>query len=149
MRIKVRSMVGLIPLFASAVFTGDVAAQLPTFKARAAYFAEQNVRLLANINNPAEAGVGGRHLLSPVTRQKLERILHRVLDESEFLSPYGVRALSRYHKDHPYTFTLDGHVFRGDYEPAESSTGLFGGNSNWRGPIWMPVNALIVHALRK
>ena len=93
--------------------------------------------------------MAGRHLLSPVNRRKLERILRRMLDESEFLSPYGIRALSRYHKDHPYTFTIDGHVYRVDYEPAESSTGLFGGNSNWRGPIWMPVNALLVQSLRK
>jgi len=136
-------------MFASAVFTGDVADQLPIFKERAGYFAEQNAALIANINNPHEPGVGGRHLLSPVNRQKLERILRRMLDESEFLSPYGIRALSRYHKDHPYTFALDGHVDRVDYEPAESSTGLFGGNSNWRGPIWMPVNALLVQSLRK
>ena len=149
MRIKVRSMVGLIPLFASTVFSGDVADQLPTFKERAGYFAEQNAALVANINNPDEPGVAGRHLLSPVNRRKLERILRRMLDESEFLSPYGIRALSRYHKDHPYTFTIDGHVYRVDYEPAESSTGLFGGNSNWRGPIWMPVNALLVQSLRK
>jgi len=72
-----------------------------------------------------------------------------MLDESEFLSPFGIRALSRYHKDHPYIFPVDGHVFRVDYEPAESSTGLFGGNSNWRGPIWMPVNALLVQSLRR
>ena len=148
-RIKVRSMVGLIPMFASAVFTGDVTDHLPAFKERSGYFAKQNAALIANINNPDEPGVAGRHLLSPVNRQKLERILRRMLDESEFLSPYGVRALSRYHKDHPYTFTLDGHVYRVDYEPAESSTSLFGGNSNWRGPIWMPVNALLVQALRK
>jgi len=149
MRIKVRSMVGLIPMFASAVFTGDVADQLPIFKERAEYFAEQNASLIANINNPHESGVGGRHLLSPVNRQKLQRILRKMLDESEFLSPYGIRALSRYHKDHPYTFALDGHIYRVDYEPAESTTGLFGGNSNWRGPIWMPVNALLVQSLRK
>jgi len=149
MRLKVRSMVGLIPLFASAVFTGDVTDQLPTFKARAGYFAEQNAALLANISNPAEPGIAGRHLLSPVNRQKLERLLRRMLDESEFLSPYGIRALSRYHQEHPYSFTVDGHVFRVDYEPAESSTGLFGGNSNWRGPIWMPVNALLVQSLRR
>jgi len=148
-RIKVRSMVGLIPMFASAVFTGDVTDHLPTFKQRSAYFAKQNAALVANIHDPAEPGVAGRHMLSPVNRQKLERILRKMLDESEFLSPYGIRALSRYHKDHPYTFTLDGHAYRVDYEPAESTTSLFGGNSNWRGPIWMPVNALLVQALRK
>ena len=149
MRIKVRSMVGLIPLFASTVFTADVKEQLPIFKERAGYFAEQNAALITNINNPDEPGVASRHLLSPVNRQKLSRILQKMLDESEFLSPYGIRALSRYHKDHPYIFALDGHVYRVDYEPAESSTGLFGGNSNWRGPIWLPVNALLVQSLRK
>jgi len=149
MRIKVRSMVGLIPLFASAVFSGAVTDELPTFKERAAYFADQHASLIANISNPQARGAGGRHLLSPVNAAKLQRILRRMLDETEFLSPYGVRALSRYHKDHPYTFTLDGHVFRVDYEPAESTTSLFGGNSNWRGPIWMPVNALLVQSLRK
>jgi len=148
-RIKVRSMVGLIPMFASAVFTGDVTDHLPTFKERSSYFAKQNAALVTNIHNPDAPGVAGRHMLSPVNRQKLERILRKMLDESEFLSPYGIRALSRYHKDHPYTFTLDGHGYRVDYEPAESTTGLFGGNSNWRGPIWMPVNALLVQALRR
>src|SRR5262249_23355212 len=82
-------------------------------------------------------------------REKLRRILVRMLDESEFLSPFGIRALSRAHKDHPYVFSVDGHAYRVDYEPAESSTGLFGGNSNWRGPIWMPVNAMLVQSLRR
>ena len=149
MRIKVRSMVGLIPLFASTVFTADVKEQLPIFKERAGYFAEQNAALITNINNPDEPGVAGRYLLSPINRQKLSRILQKMLDEAEFLSSYGIRALSRYHKEHPYIFALDGHVYRVDYEPAESSTGLFGGNSNWRGPIWMPVNALLVQSLRR
>ena len=148
-RIKVRSMVGLIPLFASTVFTADVKKQLPIFKERSEYFAEQNAALLTNINNPDEPGVAGRYLLSPINRQKLSRILQKMLDEAEFLSPYGIRALSRYHKEHPYIFALDGHVYRVDYEPAESSTGLFGGNSNWRGPIWLPVNALLVQSLRR
>jgi len=148
-RIKVRSMVGLIPLFASSVFTADLVEQLPLFKERSGYFARQNAAFITNIHNPAEPGMAGRHLLSPVNRQKLVRILHRMLDESEFLSPYGIRALSRYHKEHPYAFTVGGNVYRVDYEPAESSTGLFGGNSNWRGPIWMPVNALLILSLRK
>ena len=149
MRIKVRSMVGLIPLFASAVFTADVKEQLPIFKERAGYFTEQNASLLTNINNPDEHGVARRHMLSPINRQKLSRILQKMLDESEFLSPYGIRALSRYHKEHPYIFTVGNNIYRVDYEPAESSTGLFGGNSNWRGPIWMPVNALLVLSLRR
>src|SRR6516165_12258548 len=86
---------------------------------------------------------------SPFDPAKLRRILTRMLDESEFLSPYGIRALSRYHAQHPYEFDVNGQAYRVNYEPAESSTGLFGGNSNWRGPIWMPVNALLVQSLRK
>jgi hypothetical protein len=91
----------------------------------------------------------GRRLLAVFNRQKLRRILERLLDESDFLSPFGIRSLSRHHGEHPYIFSVDGHPHRVDYEPAESSTGLFGGNSNWRGPIWMPVNALLVQSLRK
>lgn len=149
MRLKVRSMVGLIPLFAVAVFSSDVLARLPRVKKRVVHFAQLNADLMTQICNPAELGVGGRILMSPVNRQKLTRILQRVLDPNEFLSPYGIRALSRHHKDHPYVFTADGHVYRVDYEPAESSTGLFGGNSNWRGPIWFPVNLLLIQSLRK
>jgi len=149
MRIKLRSMVGLIPLFAVAVFNSDVLARLPRVKKRVVHFARLNADLMTQIYNPAELGVAGRILISPVNRQKLTRILLRVLDTTEFLSPYGIRALSRYHKDHPYVFTAEGHVYRVDYEPAESSTGLFGGNSNWRGPIWFPVNLLLVQSLRK
>lgn len=149
-RIKVRSMVGLIPLFASAVFSADeVLEKLPTFKERVLHFVEENATLMSQISNPAEPGVAGRSLLSPVNKKKLQRILARMLDEAEFLSPYGIRALSHYHKEHPYIFTVDNHVYRVDYEPAESSTGLFGGNSNWRGPVWMPVNALLIQALRQ
>ena len=149
MRIKVRSMVGLIPLFAVAVFSSDVLARLPRVKKRVVHFAQLNADLMTQICNPAELGVAGRILMSPVNRQKLTRILQRVLDPTEFLSPYGIRALSRHHKDHPYAFSADGHVYRVDYEPAESSTGLFGGNSNWRGPIWFPVNLLLIQSLRK
>ena len=149
MRIKVRSMVGLVPLFATAVFSADILARLPRFEKRVVHFYKLNASLMTQICNPAERGVGGRVLMSPVNRQKLTRILQRVLDTTEFLSPYGIRALSRYHKEHPYSFSADGHVYRVDYEPAESSTGLFGGNSNWRGPIWFPVNLLLIQSLRK
>jgi hypothetical protein len=149
MRLKVRSMVGLVPLFATAVFDAEVLKKLPTLKERAGYFVRQNTGLMSQINQPLEPGVGDRYLLAPFNRHKLERIIERLLDESEFLSQYGIRALSRYHKDHPYIFGVDGHVYRVDYEPAESSTGLFGGNSNWRGPIWLPVNLLIIQSLRK
>lgn len=149
MRVKVRSMVGLIPLFASAIFSSDTLERLPRFKKRVAHFVELNADLMTQISNPSELGVAGRILLSPVNRHKLTRILQRMLDPSEFLSPYGIRALSQYHKEHPYIFTVEGHVHRVDYEPAESSTGLFGGNSNWRGPIWLPVNLLLIQSLRK
>jgi hypothetical protein len=149
MRLKVRSMVGLIPLFASAVLPDEVMEKLPVFKERTGYFERENPGLMAQISHPADKGVGGRHLLAPFSAPKLRRILERMLDESEFLSPYGIRALSRHHKDHPYVFAVEGGVYRVDYEPAESSSGLFGGNSNWRGPIWMPVNLLVVESLRR
>jgi hypothetical protein len=148
-RMKVHSMVGLIPLFAAATFDDQVFVKLPKFRERAEFFTREHAGLMMQINNPMEKGVGGRHLLAPFTAAKLRRILARMLDESEFLSPYGIRALSRYHAQHPYIFQVDGLVYRVDYEPAESSTGLFGGNSNWRGPIWMPVNAMLVQSLRK
>jgi hypothetical protein len=149
MRVKVRSMVGLIPLFASAIFSSEILERLPRVKKRLAHFVELNADLVTQISNPSELGVAGRVLLSPVNRNKLTRILQRMLDTSEFLSPYGIRALSRYHKEHPYIFAVEGHVYRVDYEPAESSTALFGGNSNWRGPIWLPVNMLLIQSLRK
>jgi hypothetical protein len=149
MRMKVHSLVGLIPLFAAATFDDQVFKKLPAFRERAEYFARQHAGLMTEISNPMETGVAGRHLLAPFNPVKLRRILMRMLDESEFLSPHGIRALSLYHSQHPYVFNVNGHTYRVDYEPAESSTGLFGGNSNWRGPIWMPVNALIVQSLRK
>jgi len=149
MRVKVRSMVGLIPLFASAAFSADALERLPRFKQRIEHFVRVNSALVTQISNPLEAGIQGRILLSPVNRQKLTRLLRRMLDPDEFLSPFGIRALSRYHREHPYVFTAGGSVYRVDYEPAESSTGLFGGNSNWRGPIWMPVNLLLIQSLRK
>ena len=149
MRVKVRSMVGLIPLFASAAFSADALERLPRFKQRIEHFVRVNSALVTQISNPLEAGIQGRILLSPVNRQKLTRLLRRMLDPEEFLSPFGIRALSRYHREHPYVFTAGGSVYRVDYEPAESSTGLFGGNSNWRGPIWMPVNLLLIQSLRK
>jgi hypothetical protein len=148
-RIKVRSMVGLIPLFASAVFTEEILERLPRFRRRVEHFVAMNAPLLEQISNPIDRGVAGRILLSPVNRRKLTRLLQRMLDPAEFLSPYGIRALSRHHLEHPYAFAVGDAVYRVDYEPAESSTGLFGGNSNWRGPIWMPVNLLLIQSLRK
>jgi hypothetical protein len=101
----------------------------------------------AAIHDPVKLGVAGRHLASILDETKLRRVLAKMLDENEFLSPYGIRSLSRYHADHPYVFQTGGQEFRVSYLPAESDTGMFGGNSNWRGPIWMPVNALIIRAL--
>jgi hypothetical protein len=148
LRLKVRSMVGLIPLFAAAVFDHRVLEKLPLFRGYVMGLAARNPGLMTRIQNPALPGVGKRYLLSPVNAVKLRRLLAHMLDESEFLSPYGVRALSRYHQEYPYIFVAAGQTYRVDYEPAESSTGLFGGNSNWRGPIWMPVNQLLIQSLR-
>jgi hypothetical protein len=110
-------------------------------------FIERHRELCANIHLPNKLGVANRRMLAVVNEKKLRRILHRMLDESEFLSPYGIRSLSAYHKDHPFIFRHEGHEFRVDYLPGESDNGMFGGNSNWRGPIWMPVNFLLIKAL--
>ena len=149
LRLKVRSMVGLIPLFPTCVFTGDVLRQVPTFARRIHAFNAAHPALFATMHDPRQRGVQNRRMLAIVDRHKLRRILEKMLDETEFLSAYGIRALSRYHHDQPYLFPVGREVYRVDYEPAESSTGLFGGNSNWRGPIWMPVNHLLLQALRK
>ncbi|MCI0545840.1 MAG: glucosidase [Candidatus Rokubacteria bacterium] len=146
-RLKVRSMVGLLPLCATTVFQGEVRERHPAFMERAGRFLRRNPELTRLIAPPERPGVGGRYLLAIASEDKLRRILARMLDENEFLSPYGIRALSRYHRDHPYVFTAGHGTYRVDYEPAESTSGMFGGNSNWRGPIWFPVNALIFRAL--
>ena len=145
-RLKVRSMVGLLSLCASTVIQADVAERLPRFTRRARDFASRHPELLANIQY-GRAGHGGRRLLALLTDDKLRRVLGSMLDENEFLSPFGIRSLSRFHRDHPYIFGVNGTVHRVDYEPAESTSGLFGGNSNWRGPIWLPVNVLLIRAL--
>ena len=140
-RLKLRSLVGLIPLFASAIFERDVLERLPSFAKRLAHFVEMNKELFVNITDVTRVGAGGRYMLALVNEDKLRRILAHMLDPAEFLSDYGIRALSRYHEANPYDFTVGGSVYRVKYEPAESTTNLFGGNSNWRGPIWMPVNS--------
>ncbi len=147
MRLKVRSMVGLLPLAAVAVFEEDILARLPTFRAQAQSFLTRHPELTANLHMPASPGVAGRRLLSIVDETKLRRILGHMLDESEFLAPHGIRALSKYHRAHPFVFTHGGQEFRVDYVPGDSNSGMFGGNSNWRGPIWMPVNFLLWVAL--
>jgi hypothetical protein len=146
-RLKVRSMVGLLSIGASTVFPAEVPQSLPLFMGRVQTFARRHAELFANITSPGKVGHRNRRLLALMNEAKLRRVLAYMLDENEFLSPFGIRALSRYHREHPYTFSVDRSVYRVDYEPAESTSGLFGGNSNWRGPIWMPVNMLLVRGL--
>jgi hypothetical protein len=146
-RIKVRSMVGLLPLCAATVISGDWLEQHPRVIQRVRRFLERHPETAANINPPYRAGVKNRRLLSILNEQKLRRILSALLDEKEFFGPHGIRSLSKIHEDHPYKFVVHGEEYRVDYIPAESNTGMFGGNSNWRGPVWMPVNALILRAL--
>jgi len=146
--LQVRSMVGLIPLFAISILDSSLIDRLPSFKRRMEWFINNWEQTGNHIETTQETGQGENLLLAIVNRQKLGRILSTMLDESEFLSNYGLRALSRYHKDHPYTLELGGMTYSVDYEPAESTTGLFGGNSNWRGPIWFPLNYLVIHALQ-
>jgi len=147
--LKVRSMVGLIPLFAIETLEVETLNRLPDFKKRLEWFIDNRPDLTGNVACMRTPGNGERRLLSIVGQEQLRRVLKVMLDESEFFSPYGIRALSRYHKDNPYTMNVKGTAYRVDYEPAESSTGLFGGNSNWRGPIWFPVNFLLVESLQK
>ena len=147
--LKIRSMVGLIPLFAVETLEPEIVDRLPGFKRRMQWFIDNHPDVPEHIEMTQRSARGVRRLLSLVSRKQLKRVLSRMLDETEFFSPYGIRALSRYHLDHPYEVVVNGNVSRVDYEPAESSTGVFGGNSNWRGPIWMPVNYLLIESLQK
>jgi hypothetical protein len=146
---KIRSMVGLIPLFAVETLEPEIIDRLPGFKRRMQWFIDNHADVPEHIEMTQSSARGVRRLLSLVNRKQLKRVLSRMLDETEFFSDYGIRALSRYHLDHPYEVQVNGHLSRVDYEPAESSTGLFGGNSNWRGPIWFPVNYLLIESLQK
>ncbi|MGA8191880.1 MAG: hypothetical protein WB902_00730 [Acetobacteraceae bacterium] len=149
MRLKVRSMVGLLPLCASTVFEADSVTHYPKLMALIAQFRDRHPELVSHVA-PTDAGFIGhrqRRLLSILNKHKLERVLGYLLDENEFLGPHGIRSLSRYHLEHPFVFHVGGQEYKVQYLPAESNTGMFGGNSNWRGPVWMPVNGLIVRAL--
>ena len=146
---KVRSMVGLIPLFAVETLEPELLDHLPDFKRRMSWFINNRSDLTKNVACMRTPGNGERRLLSIVDKDQLRRVLSYLLDENEFLSPYGIRAISRFHKDNPYVLQLNGTQHRVDYEPAESSNGLFGGNSNWRGPIWFPLNYLLIESLQK
>src|SRR5690242_15988150 len=147
--LKVRSMVGLIPLFAVETLEPKICNRLEGFKRRLEWFVENRQDLTHNVACMNTPGEGERRLLSIVDSEQLRRILKVMLDENEFLSPYGIRAVSRIHREHPYILRSNGMEYRVDYEPGESSTGLFGGNSNWRGPIWFPVNFLLIESLQK
>ena len=145
---RVRSLVGLIPLLAVETLDSELIDTLPGFKRRMQYFID-NLPEFADYLETLTTPTNIRRFLSLVNRERLACVLRLMLDESEFLSPHGIRSLSRYHREHPYTLRLDGAEHQIDYQPAESQTGLFGGNSNWRGPIWFPINFLIIEALQK
>ena len=147
--LRVRSMVGLIPLCAVETLEPEALDRLPGFKRRLEWFIDHRPDLTQSIACMRTPGLGERRLLSVVTADRLRRVLQYMLDEQEFLSPFGIRALSRYHAQRPYVLHVNGAEHRVDYEPGESSSGLFGGNSNWRGPVWFPVNFLIIESLQK
>jgi len=149
-QLPVRSLVGLIPLYATLTLEPEVIAQFPTFKKRMEWFIENKPDVAErNIANLKRRGKGDRMLLSLVSEDRLKKILKRMLDEKEFLADHGIRSLSRYHKDHPYSMDVNGQKFEVAYVPGDSDSGLFGGNSNWRGPIWIAVNFLLVESLQR
>jgi len=147
--LKIRSMVGLIPLFAVETIEPEIIRKLPGFARRMQWFIDNRPEFREHVELAEEPGKGIHRLLSIVTRAQLPRVLRLLLDSEEFLSPYGIRSLSRYHREHPYVLEVDGFTHRVDYEPADSSSELFGGNSNWRGPVWFPVNHLLIESLQK
>jgi hypothetical protein len=147
--LKVRSMVGLIPLFAVTTIEPELLERLPEFRARLEWYLEHRPDLAGLVSRWHEPGVGERRLLALLRGHRMKRVLRRMLDPEEFLSDYGVRSISRYHLAHPYRFDAGGASYTVQYQPAESDSGLFGGNSNWRGPIWFPVNYLLVEAVQQ
>jgi hypothetical protein len=150
MRLKIRSMVGLLPLCASTVLEHDTLKKHPRFMELVNLFRKRHPEVIEKIASAEDIEKGGyleRRLLTTCNRSKLTSVLHYLLDENEFLSPYGIRSLSKYHLKHPFVMYVGGQEFKVQYLPAESNTGMFGGNSNWRGPIWMPVNGLIIRGL--
>jgi hypothetical protein len=146
-RLKVRSLVGLLPLCASTIIEPWQRARMPGMAAHVKQRFERAPQLRSSMHPLDARGHGDRGMVALVTPERLRRILARMLDEDEFLSPYGIRSVSRYHRDHPYVLQADGREFRVGYLPAESDSGMYGGNSNWRGPVWMPINALLIRAL--
>jgi hypothetical protein len=147
--LRVRSMVGLLPLTAVMTIGSATFDRLPDFAARFAWFEGHRPQYMDVIGATHQRDDGLGHLLSLLHGERLTRVLTGMLDETEFLSPHGLRSLSRRHAEHPFTLELAGAAYTVDYEPAESRSGLFGGNSNWRGPVWFPVNHLVIEALRR
>ena len=147
--LKVHSLVGLVPLFAVETLDPQLLEKLPHFKSRMEWFLRHRPDLASLVSHWQEPGTGDLRLLSLLRGHRMKRLLQRMLDESEFLSDYGIRALSKYHAEHPYEFRAGGATFSVAYEPGESRSGLFGGNSNWRGPIWMPANYLLIESLKR
>jgi len=148
-KLKVRSMVGLIPLFAVETLEPEIIDVLPGFKKRMLWFIQNRPRFRTNVMMAPTRDGNVRRLLSIVSAERLPRVLRVLLDENEFLAPYGIRALSQFHRNHPYVLQVGGHEYCVEYQPAESNSGLFGGNSNWRGPIWFPLNYLLIESLQK
>ena len=147
--LKVRSMVGLVPLFAVETLEPEILEKLPAFTARLKWFLANRPDLANLVSRWEESGAGERHLLSLLRGHRMKCILRRALDESEFLSDYGIRALSKVHEHEPFRLESGGTIHEVRYWPGESEAGLFGGNSNWRGPIWMPMNFLLIESLQK
>jgi hypothetical protein len=147
--LKVRSMVGLIPLFAVEILEPEAIDALPGFKRRMQWFLDNVPNVPHHIEMTQSSARGIRRQLSIVSRRKLVRLLHYMLDEQEFFSPHGIRGVSRFHARNPYVLSINGQEYRVDYEAAESTSGLFGGNSNWRGPVWFPLNFLLIEALQR
>jgi hypothetical protein len=148
-RLKVRSMVGLTPMFAVEILSDDLLKNLPEFSRKMSWFLDYRPDLASLVSRWQAQGVGNLHLLSLLRGHRLKRLLKRMLDESEFLSEYGIRALSKFHQAHPYSFYVGKETFTVNYQPAESESGMFGGNSNWRGPIWFPMNYMLITSLYK
>ena len=148
-KLRIRSMVSLVPLFAVEVLDDELMESQPEFARRLRWFLDNRPDLASLVSRWHEKGMEEKHLLSLLRGHRMKMILKRVLDETEFLGEFGVRALSKFHEEHPYEFDVDGHLFSVQYTPAESTIPLFGGNSNWRGPIWMPVNFLIIESLER